>query len=516
MWCTLDGQGPLQQQLYRSVRTLILAGRLRPGSRVPSTRTLATDLALSRNTVLSAFEQLMSEGYLTTRHGSGTFVAQELPDLSPRTIRPPLPIANGAGRPQQSTKRESPTPLNLHTERLFAWAVQAGSLPYDFRLGRSSLVDFPQATWARLATRCARRTAVRDLDYPAAEGVLALREEIAGYLADARGVSCMAQDILIVNGIQQALDLTTRILLPPGSTVALEDPHYPPARMVFTAANVDVVGIPVDEQGIKVETLLKKGAAARLVYVTPSHQFPTGVVMSLPRRLALLDWAERNEAYIFEDDYDGEFRYVGRPLQALQGIDRAGRVLYAGTFSKTLFPALRLGYLVLPPPLMQLFRRTKALMDAGTPVFEQRVLTEFFHEGYFERHVRRSRMVYAARRTVLLDALHQHLSEAQVSGTEAGLHVMIHLPWLTTAELPDVLQRARTAGVGAYPATPCYLAPPRQATLMLGYSGLTERAIRIGIQRLAVNFNAIPPKWNDRSVPRGGAYAGNLSNSGSS
>jgi GntR family transcriptional regulator / MocR family aminotransferase len=229
---------------------------------------------------------------------------------------------------------------------------------------------------------------------------------------------------------------------------------------------------------------MKKGATARLVYVTPSHQFPTGVVMSLTRRLALLDWAERAEAYIFEDDYDGEFRYVGRPLQALQGIDRAGRVLYAGTFSKTVFPALRLGYLVLPPPLMRVFRRTKALMDAGTPVFEQQVLTEFLRGGYFERHVRRSRMLYAARRIALLDALRQHLPEAKVSGAEAGLHVLVHLPWVTTTQMPDVLQRARASGVGVYPAA------PRQAALLLGYTGLTERTIRIGIQRLAASLKA--------------------------
>jgi GntR family transcriptional regulator / MocR family aminotransferase len=491
MWCTLDGHGPLQQQLYRSVRTLILAGRLSPGSRLPSTRTLASELNVSRNTVLLAFDQLMSEGYLITRHGSGTFVARELPDLSPCTIRRPLPITDGDGKHQRSATDERPPALNTPTEHVFAWAMQAGSLPYDFRLGRSSLVDFPQATWARLVARCTRRTTVQDLDYPAVAGLLALREEIARYLADARGVTCSAEDILIVNGIQQALDLTTRVLLRPDSVVALEEPHYPPARMVFTAANVEVVGIPVDEQGIKVEALVKKGVSARLVYVTPSHQFPTGSVMSLSRRLALLDWAERNEAYIFEDDYDGEFRYVGRPLQALQGIDRAGRVLYAGTFSKSLFPALRLGYLVLPPPLLRAFRRTKALMDAGTPVFEQRVLAGFFHEGYFERHARRSRTLYGTRRAALLDALRQHLPQAQVRGAEAGLHVLVQLPWITTAHLPEVLQRARANGVGVYPVTPCYLAPPRQAALMLGYTALSERAIRIGIQRLAASLTTI-------------------------
>lgn len=491
MWCTLDGQGPLQQQLYRSVRTLILVGRLSPGSRLPSTRTLATDLDLARNTVMSAFEQLLSEGYLTTRYGSGTFVAHELPDLSPHSIRNVSGGTHDGGTHQKRATATEATTLHVQTERIFAWAGQTGSLSYDFRLGRSALVDFPQTMWARLTARCARTTTVRDLDYPAAEGLLALREAIAHYLANARGVSCSAQDILIVNGIQQALDLTARVLLPSPSTVALEDPHYPPARMVFTATHTQLVGIPVDEQGIKVETLRKHGAAARLVYVTPSHQFPTGVVMSLQRRLALLDWAERNEAYIFEDDYDGEFRYSGRPLQALQGIDRTGRVLYAGTFSKTLFPALRLGYLVVPPPLMRAFRRTKALMDAGTPVFEQRVLAAFLQEGHFERHVRRSRTLYAARRAALLDALRQHLPEAKVSGTEAGLHVIVQLPWLTIAQLPDVLQRARARGVGVYPVTPCYLQPPQQGALMLGYTSLTERAIRSGILRLAASLTAI-------------------------
>ncbi|MGH7899978.1 MAG: PLP-dependent aminotransferase family protein, partial [Candidatus Binatia bacterium] len=282
------------------------------------------------------------------------------------------------------------------------------------------------------------------------------------------------------------VDLITRVLLDRGDRVLLEEPQYAGARAAFLAAGAEVLTHPVGPEGLDVATLPRRAARARLAYVTPSHQFPTGVIMSAPRRLALLAWAREHRALVIEDDYDGEYRYAGRPIESLQGLDRAGRVIYLGTFSKVMFPALRLGYLVLPEELVRPFRAAKALADTGSSTLEQAALAEFMREGHFERHLHRTRRRNAARRRALLEVIATHLgARVEVSGAEAGLHVLVWLRGVSRRELPRLVERAAAVGVGVYPVTPHYSRPPNRAGLLLGYAALTEREIRRGIEQLA-------------------------------
>jgi GntR family transcriptional regulator/MocR family aminotransferase len=299
-------------------------------------------------------------------------------------------------------------------------------------------------------------------------------------------VMCEADQVLVVNGSQQALDLVARVLLDPGDPVVLEEPHYLGAWWAFHVAGARLIPARVDDEGLDVATLAPSAARARLAYVTPSHQFPTGVVMSLTRRLALLEWARAHEAWVVEDDYDSEYRYEGRPIEAVQGLDRAGRVIYIGTLSKVLFPALRLGYLVLPPALVDACRAAKWVMDRHSPTLEQEVLADFIADGHFERHLRRSRTRYATRRAAVLAALAEHLGErVEVVGANAGVHLLVWLSDVAPRALPRVVEAARREGVGVYPIAPYYFRPPRRAGLILGYAALDERRIREGIARLA-------------------------------
>ena len=483
MLVSLDGSGPLARQLYRALRGAILGGVLPPGARLPSTRSLATEVGVSRNTVLLAYAQLLDEGYVAGRQGSGTYVPVELPDAMTAVAPVPRLAAEPARQPRlsQAARRVG--------SREVTWAPRAGRVPYDFRYGRPAFGDFPHATWGRLLARRARRVSDRDLDYGPAAGVPALREAIAGYLQRARAVTATADQVVVVSGSQQGLDLCARVLLDPGARILLEEPHYPGARGVFVAAGAEIVTAPVGPDGIDVGTLGTAARGVRLAYLTPSHQFPTGALMPLARRLVLLRWAARTGAYVVEDDYDSEYRYVGRPVESLQGLDRDGRVIYVGTFSKLLFPALRLGYLVAPEPLRQPFINAKALADAGSATLEQLALADFIREGHFERHVRRSRARNAGRRTALLEAIGEHFgARATVSAADAGIHVLLWLRDVAARHLRAHLARAEQLGVRAYPVAPCYLTPPRTAGLVLGYGGLAEKQIRDGIALLARAF----------------------------
>jgi GntR family transcriptional regulator / MocR family aminotransferase len=478
----LDGSEPLHLQLYRALRTAILRGTLPPGSRLPSTRTLAADAGVARNTALLAYDQLLGEGYAVTRRGSGTYVTGELPD---RVLEVPPPSRATPSRDQPRPPRLSRYGTRIRDWRV-SWEATRPALRYDFRYGRPAFAEFPWATWRRLLVRRARGAVERDLDYGPAAGLPELRDAVAAYLARSRGVACTPEQVVVVRGTQQAIDLIARLLLDPGDRVAIEEPHYPGARAAFVAAGARLVPVPVDGDGMNVAALDAPARRARLAYVTPSHQFPTGAVLSLPRRLALLAWAEREEAYVLEDDYDSEYRYTGRPLESLQGLDRGGRVIYTGTFSKLLFPALRLGYVVLPPALVRPFTAAKALADAGTPTLEQRALADFIREGHFERHIRRSRARHLERRATLVAAIQSHLGRAvEVAGTSAGIHVVLWLRGVAARQAETYAARARAAGVGIYSVGFCYLRPPRDAGFLLGYSGLSPADIRAGIRRLA-------------------------------
>jgi len=484
MLLRLEGEGPLYVRISRALRVEILSGRLARGARLPSTRALAGELGVSRNIVLLAYEQLLAEGYATARRGSGTVVALGVPDER----------ASNARVPERRGRRSRPVRLSAYARRILGgpsasavgWAPAGARLPYDFRYGRPSFGDFPFTTWTRLLARRARRATIRDLDYGRPEGLAALRERIADYLRRARGVRCEPEQVVIVDGTQQALDLAARVLVGPGDRVLLEEPHYRPARIAFAAAGARTDVIPVDEHGMRVDRLPAGTGRHRLAFVTPSHQFPTGAVMPLARRIELLAWADRAGALVFEDDYDSEFRYGGAPVQALQGLDRAGRVIYTGTFSKVMFPALRLGYMVLPGSIRVAFVTAKAFADTGSPTLYQSALADFMEEGHFERHLRRSRARNAARRESLLDAIGRHLGESvEISGANAGLHVLLWLRGVPAGRVDAIRRKAAGLGVGVYPVAPFYLKPPRRAGLILGYASLTEEEIRAGVERLA-------------------------------
>jgi GntR family transcriptional regulator / MocR family aminotransferase len=486
LWMTLDGNGPLYLQMYRAIRKAILGGKLAPGVRLPSTRTLADELGVSRNIVILAYEQLQAEGYLAPRRASGTFVAAELPDEITSVVRSDPPVVRHA--------RATPERLSTHVQRMLTavgprgivWGFRRRALPYDFRYGEPAYEDLPLATWCRLLEGRVRRASSRDLAYGPPEGALELRQAICDYLQRARGVVCTPAHLLIVAGSQQALDLTARVLIEPGERVLIEEPHYRGAAVVLQAAGAELVPVPVDAEGLHVAELRGPGKAGRLIYVTPSHQFPTGGILPLARRLELLAWAERAKAFIFEDDYDSEYRYTGRPVEALQGLDRQGRVIYAGTFSKLLFPGLRLGYLVLPESLIRPFGLAKALADTGCATLEQLVLADFIRDGHFERHLRRSRARNAARRAATIEAVGRYLGDrVEVAGANAGLHVLLWLREVDASQIGVLRKKAAAVGVGVYSPAPYYLTPPRQAGLLLGYTSLTEDQIREGIQRLA-------------------------------
>jgi GntR family transcriptional regulator/MocR family aminotransferase len=314
----------------------------------------------------------------------------------------------------------------------------------------------------------------------------ALREAIAEYVLRARAIACTPEQVLVVNGSQQALDLAARVLVDPGDGVLMEEPHYRGARTVMAAAGAKIETIAVDEHGLRTEELAARHTLSRLAIVTPSHQFPTGAVMPLRRRLDLLAWARRSGVCIFEDDYDSEYRYSGRPIEALAALDDSGCVLYAATFSKVMFPSLRLGYMIAPERLIEPLRWTKALMDTGGPGLTQAALVDFIREGHFERHLHRTRTRNASRRAAMLGAIERHLGDrAQVSGINAGLHLMLWLPDLPASRARELRMRAARVGVGVYSVAPFYLNPPKQVGLLLGYASMPEKQIAEGIRRFA-------------------------------
>jgi GntR family transcriptional regulator/MocR family aminotransferase len=442
---------------------------------------MAEELGVSRNTVLQAYDQLVAEGYATSRAGSGTYVAHALPE---RAVRGQLPAPAATGAVEPHLSRFGRQLADGVSPRQASWSLPRERGTIDFRYGEPPYSDLPLTTWARLLGRRARRLSVKRLAYQPPGGADELREALAGYLARARGVVCSAEQIVVVHGSQQAIDLTTRLLVDPGDVVVLEEPHYTGFLFCLTALGAKIAFVPADEQGLRVEDLAGIGPA-RLACVTPSHQYPAGGVLALPRRLALLEWASRRGAYVLEDDYDGEFRYEGRPIECLQALDRHGRVLYTGTASKLLFPALRIGWIVAPASLARHFQAAKALADTGTATLEQLAFADFIAEGHLERWIRRSRVRHAARRRALIEAVDRELGDrAQVLGVAAGVHVLLRLAELPARDVSRLRAACRERGVSVYPAAPFYAQPPPRAELLLGYAALGERSIRDGIRRL--------------------------------
>jgi len=479
----------LRDQIYDGLRAAIVGGRLAGGARVPPSRGLAVQLGVSRFTVEDAYARLAAEGLLEGRHGSGTFVAVEAVGRAGA-----LDLDRGRGEAaaaQAPARRWSGWGEGLGAAYLDRDAGPEPDLPYQFRSGMPALDAFPAALWARLRAQETRAARLETRDYGPNGGYPPLRRAIAAYLARSRGVTPDPARVVVTSGTRQALDLLARLWLDAGDTVAMEEPGYAAGRRVFQAAAARVVPVPVDGEGLLVERLPELAPGAKLVYCTPSHQYPTGAVLSLPRRRALLGWARGEGALVVEDDYDAEFRYGARPVPALAGLDDAaggaGAVAYLGTFSKVLYPALRLGYAVLPADMVERFLAAKALADHHSPTAEQAALAAFIEDGHFERHLARMRRLYAQRRAALTEALAAELpgvARYAPAGEAAGLHLLVGF------DVPfsegELLARAAAAGVRLDPAGPCFAAaPPPRPSVLMGYATLPEERIRAGVRALA-------------------------------
>jgi len=460
---------PLHRQIYDQWRYGILTGRFRRAERVPSTRELCAALEVSRSTVTQAYDQLIAEGYLEPTQGSGTFVCRELPDdlVQPRRTHPP--------------QAEKIPPIRL--SRYGAGLNDDFSYPpappgfIRFTQWRPDLTLFPLSIWRKLVMRRLRSAAPELFDYAEqCAGYEPLRNEIAAYVSRSRAVRCTPDQVIIVNGSAQGIDLCVRLLLEPGDEVAIENPGYHGAHRIFAGYGARLRAARVDENGIVMRDLGK----ARLVYVTPSHQFPTGVAMSLTRRLELIEWSRRHNSVLIEDDYDSEYRYSGPPLPALQGLATGVAVIYIGTFSKVMFPSLRIGYIIAPESLVARLRRAKWLADRHTPVPDQAALADFIAEGHLERHIRRMRRIYGARRDALVESLERYFGDrVQVRGDAAGMHLLVRFKDEKMAE------HAEIAKVQLVSSASYYLTEAPRGEFVLGFSSIGERSIREGIRRLA-------------------------------
>jgi GntR family transcriptional regulator/MocR family aminotransferase len=470
------GTEPLHRQVYREIVQLILGGRLAPGARVPSSRTLAEDLGVARNTVLLALEQMMSEGFVETRYGSGTFVSSELPDMTPERVRD-----------RAVALRRGPR-LAKRARSLIAPANRPAAMPGLRRPGEPDCAGFPFALWARLLSESWRSPAHGLLVGDATAGHPPLRAAIAGYLAAARGVSATAEQVIIVSGIRQALAVAARLLLDPGAAAWLENPGYPGLRGPLVAAGAELVPVEVDGEGLSLPAGRRAAPRPSLICVAPSHQYPLGMTMSVARRLALLDYARQINAWIFEDDYDSEWRYAGRPLAAMQGLDQDGRVLYAGTFSKILFPSIRLGYVVVPMRLIEPFLAARQALDDQPALLAQPALAQFITGGHLATHLRRQRRHYRAKQELLLAAAGHHLDgQLELAPDSGGMHLVGYLHPDLAARMGDreASRRAAAAGIAAPALSSHWVGRAKRHGLLLGYTAYPDAEIAAVVARLA-------------------------------
>ena len=461
---------PFYKQIYDGYRDAILSRRLRSGQRLPSTRNLAMELGISRLPAINAFEQLKHEGYIEGRIGAGTYVKETIPDELSKPVLNAKPWS-------LRQKVRSYLPRNEH-------------ILGPFRVSLPALDQFPHRIWSPLVSHHAKNLSIDRMAYGDPAGHLPLRIAITDYLQTARGVHCEAGQILIVSGSQMALHLCAMALLKPGDSLCMEEPGYPGAKNALTRTGATLIPIPVDNNGISVSKVIALVKRAGVVYVTPSHQYPLGMSMTASRRLELLDWAKQNGSWILEDDYDSEFRYASRPFGALQGMDTASRVIYIGTFSKVLFPSLRIGYIVIPPTLYDTFVHLREAFDIFSPVLPQLVLTDFLQEGHFARHLRRMRSVYFGRRNALVQAIHDYLGDVlQPYNIDAGLHLTAFLKW--NIDDCEVVRRAAEQQISASALSICYAGRKSKKGLILGFGSSTERQMRPAAQKLARIINEV-------------------------
>jgi len=460
---------PLYQQIYESFRGRIIRGELRAGDLVPSSRELARESHISRLPALTAYAQLLAEGYFESRIGAGTFISSSLPSR--------LTGASPSAAPGRRLLSAQVVALPKYERP--SWAESLG----PFQVGQPELQKFPIEIWLRLVARYSRRMRLKALQYGDAMGLAELREAIATYLRTSRGVRCEAQQIMIVSGSQQALDLATRVLLEAGRAAWVEEPGYWLVHHVLKAARCRIVPVPVDAEGLNVTAGIRLNRNARAAFAAPSHQYPLGVTMSAARRLRLLEWAQRSRAWIIEDDYDSEYRYSNLPIASLQGLDGNARVIYIGTFSKVMFPSLRLGYLVIPVDLIERFAAMRQVMDICPAHITQAVMSDFIREGHFARHVRRMRPIYAERRSVLVAELERQLGDSvTIMGDQAGMHLAIFL----TRGRDDrkIAATAARQSLWLSPLSSSYIGRTARHGFVLGFGNTKANDIPQAVRRL--------------------------------
>jgi len=469
----------LQRQVYNAVRRAILDGVLEPSTRLPSSRALADDLRVSRTTTLLAYEQLLAEGYVETRRGSGTFVAVELPDDLPRQASPRRPART---KHPQLSRRGAELAATPGPARRIGGPLRA------FRLGVPALDRFPLRLWAQLVSRRMRSMTLGQLDYGDSAGCIDLRQAIADHVRAGRGTTCVADQVFVVGGTQRGLQMICSMLLDPGDRVWLEDPGYPGARSAFAQAGARTVPIRVDSQGLDVAAGTRYAPHARLAYVTPSNQFPLGVPMSLMRRLALLKWATKAGAWVVEDDYDSECRYATRPLPCLHGLDTDGRVIYVGTFAKSIFPAMRLGFIIVPVDLVAHVHAIRRAADLHPPMLEQVALADFIRDGHYATHLRRMRSIYRERLEALEAAATEFCAGAlRLRPIHTGLHAVADLDGVNDER---VFEEARERGIEVAPLSMYYVGRRAANGLVLGFASTPPDTLRRGMERLAAAIDA--------------------------
>ncbi|MGH9476456.1 MAG: PLP-dependent aminotransferase family protein [Terriglobales bacterium] len=474
--------GVIHRQLYTWFQRAIANGTLRPGQSVPSSRALAAELAISRAPVLCAYEQLMAEGYLEPVRGAGTRVVRSIPGDDARQLGDARsqPDRREGGSGKRGPRRVASFARQARGDEVQPWLRLRGA----FRMHSAALAEFPVGVWSQLLARHARHATPSSLDYGDSMGMPALREALAAYLGVARAVRCRGAQVIVTSGSQQALALAARALLEPGDHIWMEEPGYPGAHQAFRAAGLRMAPVPVDGEGLVVEEGRHRCPQARAVYLTPSHQYPLGMVMSATRRLQLLQWASRTGAWVLEDDYDSEFRYGTTPIAALQGLDADQRVIYIGTFSKVLFPSLRIGYMVLPPDLAARFAAVRDAADICPAFLHQAVAADFLREGHFGHHVRRMRLHYQGLRDCLDHELARQLpGRLEPVGARAGMHLAVLLPPGTSDRAISATALAR--GLSLLPLSFCRLRPGARPGLVLGYGSLSAGQIRDGVRELA-------------------------------
>ena len=484
---------PLHRQLYDQLREAILSGRLAPGTRLLSTRELAGELGIGRNTVINAFDQLHAESYLERRVGDGTYVSRQLPD--------DLLRAKNDRVAWRGSKRNVPS--------LSRWGAVAAATPigpgeYEgrprpFRTSVPALDAFPYKLWGKLLARRWNHSGRELLPYGAAAGYLPLRKAIASYLSNTRGVRCVPEQVIMTSGSQSALELLAKALLNPEDEVWIEDPGFLGARAAFLATGARLIPVQIDGEGVNIRAGIERHANPRLIYVTPSHQYPLGMTLTLSRRLALLEVASKAGAWIIEDDYDSEFRYVGRPLAALQGLDTEQRVIYVGTLSKVLFPSICIGYIIAPPDLFDALVVARSLAGRQSPTLEQAALADFICQGHFARHIRKMRALYAERGQALLNAGKRELEGLlEIQRSDAGMHLIGRLP--EGMDDRAASSAASAAGVEVTPLSAYSIEPQQRGALRLGYTGYTPREILHATRKLATALRSLTSPTPSKSL----------------